>query len=254
MKFDLRECKNILIWGGGRGIGLALVKRLITDYPGSFIHATYRDSSRAKGLLDIESENKENLEIHRIDFLKEEHLTALAENFRARQIQFDLIINCVGFLHDEDSVPEKSLSYLSREQMLKSFEVNTVVTGLLARYLVPLISKENCSVFASLSAKVGSISDNKIGGWYSYRASKAALNMLLKTISIELKRKRYPSIVLSIHPGTTETDLSRPFISNTNYKIHSPDESATNILSTIQGTTVEDSGSFFSWDGEVLPW
>jgi NAD(P)-dependent dehydrogenase (short-subunit alcohol dehydrogenase family) len=110
------------------------------------------------------------------------------------------------------------------------------------------------SVFATISAKVGSISDNRLGGWYAYRASKAALNMFIKNIAIEFARNKKKIILLSLHPGTTKTELSEPFTKNTKYQLHTPIETAKNLLSVIENKTLDDSGKFFSWDGEELPW
>jgi NAD(P)-dependent dehydrogenase (short-subunit alcohol dehydrogenase family) len=121
------------------------------------------------------------------------------------------------------------------------------------KYFLPLLDCEKESVFVSLSAKVGSIEDNKYGGWYSYRASKAALNQLIKTASIELKVKNKKAICVSIHPGTVTSKLSKPF-QKSDLKIQLPNESAKNILKVVSNLKPEDTGTFFNWNGEKIPW
>ena len=109
-------------------------------------------------------------------------------------------------------------------------------------------------MLVTISAKVGSISDNKLGGWYGYRASKSALNMFIKNISIEYKNRKAPCIALAIHPGTTDTELSKPFIARSKLTIHTPEQTAENILNVIDSKRLEDSGKFLSWDGTEIAW
>ena len=137
--------------------------------------------------------------------------------------------------------------------MKKNFEINTFGPALLMKYFLPLLDSETKSVFASLSAKVGSIEDNKYGGWYSYRASKAALNQFIKTASIELAMKNKKAICVAVHPGTVTSKLSKPF-QKTDLKIQSPQESAKNILKVILNLNVQNTGGFYNWDGSTIPW
>ena len=137
--------------------------------------------------------------------------------------------------------------------MQKNFLINSIGPALLIKHFVPLLDNENKSVFATLSAKVGSISDNGFGGWYSYRASKAALNQLIKTASIEMKVKNKQAIFLALHPGTVKSNLSQPF-QKTNLKIQEPEESAKHLVKIINSVDQSQTGKFFNWDGSELPW
>jgi len=133
--------------------------------------------------------------------------------------------------------------------------VNSIGAVLLAKHLMPLLRHKEGSIFASISAKVGSIGDNRLGGWYGYRASKAALNMFLKTISIEYSRRCPKTIVVALHPGTTDTRLSQPFQKNVPPGKLFPVEKTVNLLlDVLASLKLADSGEFFSWDGSRLPW
>ncbi len=163
-------------------------------------------------------------------------------------------MNFVGFLEDGGISPEKSLNQVRTEHLLKYFEVNSIVSVILAKLFFNLFRHEEPSCFAVLSAKVGSISDNQLGGWYGYRASKAALNMFIKNISLEFRMRRCHCLVLALHPGTTRTDLSKKHLSQVKHRIHSASETAINLLGQIEGRRIEESGSFLSWDGKEIPW
>jgi NAD(P)-dependent dehydrogenase (short-subunit alcohol dehydrogenase family) len=154
-------------------------------------------------------------------------------------------------LHDEILMPEKKLSDLRAENLLKSFAVNAIGPALVLRYFSPLMSSE-CSRVVFLSAKVGSIGDNRLGGWYGYRASKAALNMLVKTASIELKRTAPNTIVIALHPGTVNSKFSKPFGGET--KGRPADLACREMLQTIDALEARQSGQFLSYNAEVLPW
>jgi len=166
-----------------------------------------------------------------------------------------LIFDATGILHSEESnqMPEKTYKNIDINFMKKNFEINTFGPALLMKYFLPLLDSESKSVFASLSAKVGSIEDNKYGGWYSYRASKAALNQLIKTASIELAMKNKKAICVAVHPGTVVSKLSQPF-QKTDLKIQSPQESAKNILQVIFNLNYQNTGNFYNWDGTLIPW
>ena len=166
----------------------------------------------------------------------------------------DLVFVATGLLHDGDLQPEKDWRHLSPDAMARAFQVNTIGPALLAQGLLPLMPREGRSVFAALSARVGSISDNQIGGWYSYRASKAALNMVLRCLAIELVRKRRQTICVGLHPGTVDTRLSEPFQANTRpAQVVPPDQSAENLLAVIDGLEPSDSGKLIGWNGETIP-
>lgn len=164
-----------------------------------------------------------------------------------------LIINATGLLHNERVKPEKSLRDLDAAQMAEVFAINTIGPALLMKHFLPLLPRDDRSVFATLSAKVGSIGDNQLGGWYSYRASKAAQNQLVRTAAIELKRRAPEAICVALHPGTVDTGLSQSF-AKTGLDVQTPTQSATQLLQVIDQLTSAQSGGFFNYKGEALPW
>ena len=167
----------------------------------------------------------------------------------------DLVIVATGILHDGQLQPEKSMRDIHSHNMLSNFQVNTIGPTLLAKHFLPVMNRDRKSVFAVLSARVGSIGDNRLGGWVSYRASKAALNMSIATLAIEHGR-RYPNgIVAALHPGTVETDLSAPFRSRVPADgLFSTEKAARQLLRVIDRLDVVDSGGFFAWDGSAIPY
>ena len=168
----------------------------------------------------------------------------------AAEAPYQLIVHAAGLLHRDRIKPEKSFSAIEPEALQAVFQVNTLGPALVLRHFLPLL--EPRGAMAMLSAKVGSIGDNRLGGWYAYRASKAALNMLIKTAAIELARTRPQSRLLSLHPGTVVSGLSQPFRGAT--KARPADIAAAQLLTLIDQLTPADSGHFFAYDGERLPW
>jgi NAD(P)-dependent dehydrogenase (short-subunit alcohol dehydrogenase family) len=166
-----------------------------------------------------------------------------------------LVINTAGLLQGEGIAPEKRLSQVSRPALLTSFQVNAFAPLLLAQALEPLFARDLPCHFASLSARVGSIGDNRSGGWYAYRAAKAAQNQLLRTLALEWRR-RLPQLCVSLlHPGTTATPLSQPFQANVPAgQLFSPERSARQLLDVLSGLGPEQSGGFWAWDGQPIPW
>ena len=185
------------------------------------------------------------------DIISEKYLKDLSHKFIEQNIKIKIFINAIGFLHDNYYSPEKKLQDINLDYMKKCFEINTIPTALMIKYFSPLMIKEEKSIFASISAKVGSISDNYLGGWYSYRASKAALNQIIKTSSIEQKRLNKNLIMVSVHPGTVNTKLSSPFIGKR--KVQTPSEAATKIINLLEKLTLEDSGLFFDYNNNIIP-
>ena len=166
-----------------------------------------------------------------------------------------LVINTSGFLHSSHLKPEKRLSHVNRANIIKNFSINSIAPILIAKSIEKFIRPELPFSFASLSARVGSIGDNRLGGWYSYRASKAAQNQFLKTLSIEWRRKFPLSIVSILHPGTCDTKLSKPFQSAVpKDKLFSPDQSTEYLINIISAQKPSDSGNFLAWDTSVIPW
>ena len=172
----------------------------------------------------------------------------------ASNIKFDLIFVATGILHnDSDIFPEKSIRDISIDKLQKVLLVNTIGPTLVGKYFIPFLRKDSRSVFAFLSARVGSISDNKLGGWYSYRASKTALNQIIKNFSIEVKRSNPSAIFVGLQPGTVKSYLSKPFEKNVKAeKLFTPDYSSEKLLDVISNLTNEDSGKVYAWDGEEI--
>ena len=170
---------------------------------------------------------------HYIDYNSERSISEAAD-IASKENPIDLVIVTNGILHDGEMMPEKSLRDLSSEKFYRIFEVNTIIPALIAKYFLPKLNKKERSIFVALSARVGSISDNKLGGWYSYRASKAALNMIIKNASIEVGRKNKQAIILGVHPGTVDSNLSKPFQRNiSSERLFTPEYSAEKILDVL---------------------
>jgi len=164
-----------------------------------------------------------------------------------------LALDATGFLHDGCLQPEKSFRQIDRHYLSRSFAVNAIGPALLMKHLLPAFPRQGRAVFATLSARVGSVADNRLGGWFGYRASKAALNQMVRTAAIELRRYAPEAICVALHPGTVETELSRPF-AKSGLDVQSSEEAAHNLLSVIDGLSPEDSGGFFDHRGETIPW
>ena len=179
-----------------------------------------------------------------IDFNDENSILESVEYIQKKNKPISVFFDATGILHHNNSMPEKTFKNIEFEFAKKNF---------LIKHFVPLLDKEEKSVFASLSAKVGSISDNGYGGWYSYRASKAALNQLIKTASIEMKVKNKKAVIVALHPGTVKSSLSKPF-QKTNLKIQNPEESAKYLIKIINSIDQSQTGKFFNWDGYEIAW
>ena len=188
-----------------------------------------------------------------LDLLNEQSIAQSAEFVKNKNIPVSLVFDATGLLYDDNHMPEKTYKNIDLSFMKKNFEINVMGPALIMKYFLPLLDCDEKSIFASISAKVGSISDNRYGGWYSYRASKAALNQIVKTASIEMKMKNKNAICLSIHPGTVESKLSKPFQKN-DLKIQSPQESALHIYKILMTSSAKDTGCFYNWDGKKIEW
>lgn len=186
-----------------------------------------------------------------IDLTDDGSLQSAAEKVRADG-DLDVFIIATGILHDDDTMPEKDWRNIRSDQMAKLFAINTIGPAVLMSKFADLLSKDRPSVIAALSARVGSISDNRLGGWYSYRASKAALNQIIKTFSIELARKRKHAIIVGLHPGTVDTDLSQPFRGSFQDRF-TPNESVQKLLQVLDTLQPEQSGSVLDWTGKTIP-
>jgi NAD(P)-dependent dehydrogenase (short-subunit alcohol dehydrogenase family) len=233
MSFDPQ---NIAILGASGAIGSAFTKLLSQKHPHASLHAFSRNSK------------------NHIDYSSEKSISAAAE-IAAKEKPLDMVIIANGILHESDIMPEKSLRELSAEKFHRIFEVNTITPALIAKYFLPKLNREKSAIFAALSARVGSISDNKLGGWYAYRASKAALNMIIKNAAIEIGRQNNQAVIVGLHPGTVDSDLSKPFQSNVpDGKLFTSTYSAEKLLGILETLTPEQTGKCFAWDGgEILP-
>jgi len=223
-----------VVTGAAGGIGKALASALENSGQFATVVRLHRSSEPA---LDIEDEAS----IARAA----SHLKLLGD--------LRLVIDATGYLHGQGFEPEKTWRNLDAAHMARSFAVNAIGPALLMKHLLPHLARNGKSVFATLSARVGSIGDNRLGGWYSYRASKAALNQLVRTAAIELSRARPDAICVALHPGTVATPLSAPF-AKAGLDVQTPTEAATAILSCIQRMTPLQTGGFFDNKGNPLPW
>lgn len=187
-----------------------------------------------------------------IDLTDEASIKAAAQRIKDEHGVIDMVIVATGLLHDGDISPEKTWARLDPAAMAQVLAVNTIGPALVAKHFLPLLAKGRKSVFAALSARVGSIEDNRLGGWVSYRASKAALNQVIRTFAIELKRKNPDAICVGLHPGTVDTGLSGPFQGGATTEIFAPDVAADHLLKVVDAIRSDDSGDVFDWSGKRI--
>ncbi|MCK8046003.1 SDR family NAD(P)-dependent oxidoreductase [Shewanella sp. 1CM18E] len=233
---------NVLIVGGSGGIGLALVKHYLTSNDVN-VFATYRTQKP--------SLNHPNLTWYKVNVTVESDIEELANQLPSLR----LLVNAVGMLHDGEHNPEKSIKEFNSDFFNKNIAINVTPSLLLAAYFSRHLTAKSTSHFITISAKIGSIEDNRLGGWVSYRSSKAALNMAMKTISIEWRFKQANTCVLVFHPGTTDTELSKQFQRNVpEGKLFTPEYVADCLSRIIRDTSASDTGKFYSYDGSILPW
>lgn len=232
-----------VIVGAGGGIGAALVANFATRDPNTTIHAL----SRGRRSFPFDHVRPVSIDI------TDEH--SLEEAARVIAGPVDRIVVATGVLHEEGHMPERALRELDPAALSRIFLINTIGPAMAIKHFSPLLRRDGKTIFALLSARVGSISDNRTGGWYGYRASKAALNMIIRSAAIELKRSRPESICVGLHPGTVDTALSKPFQARVRLeKLFSPELAASQLVDVMDGLVAEDSGRCFAWDGEeILP-
>jgi len=184
----------------------------------------------------------------------EASLEEIAQTLK-RKGAFSMVICCVGTLHNDLLQPEKRLAQLTADTLAEYYRINTIIPALCLRFFHSLLDKSSTSQFVFLSAMVGSIGDNNLGGWYGYRSSKSALNQIVRTGSIELKRLNNAACLAAVHPGTTVGPLTKPFAAGiAKDKYYSPEQSAGRILELTRSLSVEQTGRFFNWDGSQIPW
>ncbi len=238
--------KNIraLVIGAGGGIGQALVEQLAGTANVERLFAASRRNPAGDG---------DRFSYLALDLEEEDSIARAAASCRD-QGGVNLVIVATGLLHQGSRLqPEKSWRALDPEQLMRSFAVNTIGPALVAKHFLPLLPRGERSVFAALSARVGSISDNRLGGWHGYRASKAALNMMIRNLAIELARRNPSALCIGLHPGTVDTPLSSPFQGNVPPgKLFSPGRAARQLLTVIDQATAENNGQLLAWDGQVI--
>lgn len=231
---------HIAVLGSSGAIGRAVILQLSANFPDARIYAFSRQPQQ-----DLPS----SVQSISIDYTNEDSIKQAAQVLQEGEV-FSMVFVATGLLHAEGMMPEKSLQDLTGDNMLASYQANTVFPALVAKYFSPKLDSKSRSWFAVLSARVGSITDNRLGGWTSYRAAKAALNMVIKNASIEIGRFNKQAVVVGLHPGTVDSALSKPFQANVpKEKLFTPDFAATQLLKVLKGLKPESGGACYAWDG-----
>lgn len=231
---SLRNGYKAVLIGASGGIGQAVAAALQADRRCGTVFAL----SRSQTGLDLTSE------------VSIAAAAARVMDVAGQGEGIDLVFDATGALEIDDHGPEKTIRALDPQAMAAQFSLNAIGPALLLKHFVPLMPRDRRCVFATLSARVGSISDNRLGGWISYRAAKAALNQIVRTASIEIARSHPQALVVALHPGTVDTTLSRKF--SRNHEVLQPDDSAARLLAVIDGLKAEASGGFYAYDGQPI--
>ena len=243
---------NVLIQGGGRGIGLALARRALAAGAERLV-ITARQPEASPAHAELAADPR--ITFLAMDVTDDAGIRAACATMRDMLPRLDRVICTSGILREGEIRPEKRIADIDAEALVHLYRVNALGPMLLARELWPLLKGDHALRFSAISARVGSISDNRLGGWYAYRASKAALNQLMRTLSIELARANPNACVATLHPGTVDTDLSKPFQGGVPAdKLFSADDSAGRMWAVLDGLTPQDSGTLFAYDGSVIPY
>jgi NAD(P)-dependent dehydrogenase (short-subunit alcohol dehydrogenase family) len=234
--------KAAIVVGASGGIGSALVEALAAGPTFSAVYALSRSARRF---------SDQKITAIEADPLDAASLTAATAIIK---LPITRLIVATGMLHDDQQGPEKSWRALDSDVLIRSFQINSIAPMLAIRALLSLFPRTGRAEIAVLSARVGSISDNRTGGWYGYRASKAALNQLIRTLSIELARTHPELVCVALHPGTVDTPMSAPFQAGVApEKLFTPAYSASALLSVLDGLNPAQSGRIFAWDGSEIP-
>lgn len=256
--------KVALVQGASRGLGLQFVTSLLERQDDSRVLATCRTPESAQGLRDLQIKyGSDRIQVVPLDLTKPETIEEAAKRVKETfSAKIDLLINVSGILHIPGKMmPETSLARMNYDQMMLSYQTHAIGPALVCKAFWPFLkqsskeSPELLPVIVNISAKVGSISDNGLGGWYSYRSSKSALNQLTKTMAVEFSRKKPKVAAIALHPGTNDTDLSKPFQKNyPKDKIFSKEFGVEKMMQVIDSVEEEDNGKFYAWDGQEIPW
>ena len=244
------------------GIGLEFVRQLLQRRPEEKVVATCRNPSAAHELQDLVARHPDRLSVVGLDTSDPQSIENAANEVSQMHSHVNMLLNVSGLLHIPGVIkPETNLQRCSLESLERIFTTNAFGPLLCCQQFEPLLqaaggTEEHPAVIANLSARVGSITDNRLGGWYAYRASKAALNQLSKTMSVEFARRKKNRIsVVLLHPGTTDTDLSKPYHRNVPpEQLFSKERTVRQLLEILDGVGMKDTGKFFAWDGKIIPW
>lgn len=233
----------VIVAGASGGLGSALVDTLLQRFSEAQLFATYHRSR--------DHREHPRLHWHALDLRDADAIEQWSKTFT----RVDWIVNAAGYLHGSHGGPEKNIRAVDSDFLLENIRINTLPSLLLAKHFGTALKQSPAPLLATISAKVGSIEDNRLGGWYSYRISKAALNMALKTLSIEWRHSHPRGCIAALHPGTNDTALSRPFQSNVAAEdLFDPSYTANMFVDLLSRLEPADSGRFWAWDGENLPW
>ena len=239
---SFEEPVDALVVGASGGIGGAFVEHLLADKRVKSVRAWSR-SGLAK--------SHAKLQTRWLDVGNESELREASGEVD----RLTLVLIATGVLHGPDGmVPEKSWKSIDPVVMIESFRVNAILPTMILKHLIPRVPRKERALLCALSARVGSISDNRLGGWHSYRASKAALNQIIQSVSIELKRTHPEALCIGLHPGTVDTDLSAPFRKSLagGHQLFSPSQSAEHLLKVMDAAKPADSGALIAWDGTKI--
>ena len=224
-----------VVFGASGAIGGALVSRLRADPRFADVLAFARSGDPA------------------VDVTEEVGVAAATAAIQATGLEPRLVVVATGFLHGDGQQPEKTWRHLDADALARSFAVNAIGPALVMKHVLPLLPRDGRSAFAVLSARAASIGENRIGGWYGYRASKAALNQLVRSAAAELGRRSKEAVCVALHPGHVESALSAPFGAGGN-RSYAPDEAAANLLAVLDGLAPTDTGGFFDETGAAIGW
>uniref|UniRef100_A0A8C5MYR6 Uncharacterized protein n=1 Tax=Leptobrachium leishanense TaxID=445787 RepID=A0A8C5MYR6_9ANUR len=257
-----------LVQGASRGIGFQFCRFLVLTRNDGIVIGTCRNPEKARELQALKEQYPDVLEIMKMDVTKHSEIQSTAERVKEEYGSLDLLINSSAMLHPSGK-GETSLREVTAEDLTLALTTNTIGPLMMAKHFAPLLlkgtgsfgaeatdkSKQHRAILVNMSAKVGSIGDNALGGWYSYRMSKAALNMATKNLSIELGRGKDKVICVSLHPGSVATDLSRPYHKNIpKEKLFTPEKSVMRLMNVIETLSLEETGKFLSWNRSELQW
>ncbi|KAL0983732.1 hypothetical protein UPYG_G00132010 [Umbra pygmaea] len=257
-----------LVQGASRGLGFEFCRNILRNKDPGAVIATCRNPADATELMNLVGQHPGKITVLKLDVNREDDVKDAAEHVKRVFGKVDLMINSSAMLHPSGK-GETSLRDVSAQGIISTLTTNTVGPLIMAKYFAPLLqkgsgafglqpperAKHHAGIIVNITAKVGSIGDNGLGGWYSYRMSKAALNMATRNLSIELGRSRPRVVCVSIHPGTVNTDLSRPYHSNVpKDKLFSPGYSVHCLMGIIESLNIDKTGKAYNWNGSELPW